>query len=266
MCFKAFSPFFFLLLILIFVPTSYAQTIYQSSQTLNVNIGNPPTANKSFVSVAQAITSNLSRCGAKGDSCGSLYDQFNGHRRGTSGSMTLSSSVQSFFPGYKVSLRLGLPELGPKWRYWCTDLIIDTYNIVFGKRIIGEEFGTVQSQVQFWKTENNNPKNPRGFSFAHYSTDHKGALLALNNTGPGGPIFWESVEGFNNGLEHVGLIKDITLNKDPKTGSFNGTGSITTYEANGGHTSWTYPIRGWQVKNVPFPVVGFGLYDGTIGK
>lgn len=218
--------------------------MYGTIQSLDINVGNvPTTGGGSFALVAQAITNNLSRSG------GTLFDQFAGHPRGTPATMTLPPGIQKLFPSYRVILRQG-SNIGPRWRYWCTDLIIDTYNLALGKRLLGENLGAVQSQVTFWKTEG------KGFSYVRYVANHQGALNKLfSSQGLGGPIFWESQEGTYNGGEHVGLIKNGSIDS-------HGNGEIDTYEANAGHTSGKYPIVGWQVKNVPYPVVGFGLYAG----
>ncbi len=223
----------------------FAATIYQTSQFLDIAVGNPPKGG-TFVSVAQAITGGLSQSG------GALFDQFAGHPRGIFGSMTLPLSIQQLNPSYRVVLRQG-SNVGPAWRYWCTDLIIDTYNIALGKRTISENYGAVQNMVTFWQRQGS------GFVFAHYSYDPRGSLQSLFSTAPsfGGAIFFEASEGRHTGFEHVGLVRSGTLDS-------HGNGEIDTYEANSWRTTGKYPVYNWQIKNVPYPVVGFGLYTGSV--
>lgn len=217
---------------------------YQTKNSLDIAVGNVIVGSGALVGVARVITSNLSRSG------GTLFDQFAGHPRGVPGIMTLPPAIQQLYPSYRVVLRGG-SNIGPAWRYWCTDLIIDTYNLKLGKRVLGEDLGAVQSQVSFWKRKGGS------FVYMRYINNHARALQALFQTAPnfGDAIFWESQEGTYNGGEHVGLIRGGTVDS-------HGNGEIDTYEANAGRTSGKYPITNWQIKNVPFPVVGFGLYTG----
>lgn len=227
------------------LPLSISAQTYQTTQSIDVNVGKVP-SNGTIVRAAQAITNGLSKSG------GTLYDQFTGRPRGAFSNMTLPTDIQQLFPSYKVVLRRG-GTIGPAWRYWCTDLIIDSYNLALGKRIIGENLGSVQSQVAFWRSHGN------GFLLAHYSEDRQGSLQKLFTTAPdfGEPIFWESNEGVHNGFEHVGLIRSGFLDS-------HGNGEIDTYESNAWSKTGKYPIHNWVVKNVPYPVVGFGLYTGSI--
>lgn len=231
-------------------PTNFPQYYNFASQNLFLPNTTIPTNASGLVTIAQTITSKLSKTfGRKID----LYDQI---KPNPPGNFQLPNSPN---PKYVVVMRGGQSCATINGnrecvlsRYWCTDLLIDTYNVVLGKRVLGEDLGTVEDMIIFWK----NPPTTN-FVFVHYrnANEHQNALAALYTTKPnfGDALFFESVEGKHTGFEHVALIRDVSLDG-------NGNGVIHTYEANNGSTTGTYPISRWQIKNTPYPVTGFGLY------
>lgn len=230
--------------------------VYYNFALLNLFSANTATGNASqLVSIAQQITQNL------GKTFGRAIDEYDQIVPNPPGHFQLQNSPS---PNYVVAMRSGSACIvvnGVKKcvnsRYWCTDLLIDTYNITLGKRVLGEDLGTVQDMIYFWK----NPPSS-SFVFVHYrlAGEHQSALLKLYGSKPtfGDALFFESKEGDHNGFEHVALIRDMNLDS-------NGNGKILTYEANNNSTTGTYPIYNWQIRNTPYPVTGFGLYTGIPG-
>lgn len=236
-------------------PNNY--TNYYNFASQNLFTPNTSSANSSqFVEIALSITQHLYKTFGRAID---LYDQI---KPNPPGKFQLPNTPN---PSYVVQMRGGQACAGSLGcvgsRYWCTDLLIDTYNIALGKRVLGEDLGTVENMINFWK------KSPTsGFVFVHYrnANEHQSALNALYASKPsfGGALFFESVEGTHNGFEHVALIQNVKLDST-------GNGNIQTYEANSGSKTGNYPIYHWQIKGTPYPVTGFGLYGmpggGTAG-
>lgn len=231
--------------------------IYYNFALLNLFAANTAIGNSSqLVSIAQQITQRLGKTFGRSID---LYDQIVPN---PPGHFQLPDSPS---PNYVVAMRSGSACIVVNHvkecvnsRYWCTDLIIDTYNISLGQRMLGEDLGSVEDLIYFWK----NPPSS-DFVFVHYrnASEHQSALIKLYATKPtfGAALFFESKEGDYNGFEHVALIRDMSLDSS-------GNGKILTYEANSGSTTGTYPINNWQIKNTPYPVTGFGLYIGIPGN
>lgn len=208
-----------------------------------------------FVDTAQAITSHLIKTfGRTVD----FFDQLDTRPN----ALYLTNSPS---PKYAVVMRSGTScakingDLSCIYqRYYCTDLLIDSYNITLKNKVLGEDLGSVENMIAFFKKSSS-----QGFGLIHYrnATEHKQALeqLYTGNVTFGNPIFFESVEGVHNGAEHVGMIRDIVLNTNQK-GQYTGDGYIDTYEANSSKTTFRYIISNWNITNVPYPVTGFGTY------
>lgn len=135
--------------------------------------------------------------------------------------------------------------------YWCTYLVIDAYNLadVSGLSLAGQG-DVITMQKYFGSTA--------GYSFTCYPGDNPNAcgstdkLSVLQNLQPGSAIFFNSVRNVWNRHEHVGLVKTVNVDNF-------GNGVLETYESNSsGGTVFHYPIYNGAIRNVPYPVIGFG--------
>ncbi len=148
---------------------------------------------------------------------------------------------------YTATRRTGeLIDTSPRGLYWCTNLVIDSYNLA-GKAGLGLNHQAVVNMNNFWKTSSRDFNS--GYIYLDYLNDnHQSVLSALN---PGFAIFFESVPGVFTGNEHTAIIKDKHLDS-------NGNGWIETYDSNTNSKTHRYPIFGWNVKNQRYTLVGFG--------
>lgn len=138
-----------------------------------------------------------------------------------------------------------------KLRYWCTDFVIDVFNLASGQRILGENVGMVVYMQQFFAQQSTNPKS--GLGFLNYDKDHH----VLSQVKPGAAIFFiQTNDGQPHEAEHTGIVTSISIDN-------NGNGSIHTDEANnmGAKPQYVYPVSNWDIENAPFPVRGFGFLE-----
>lgn len=128
--------------------------------------------------------------------------------------------------------------------YWCSYSIIDAYNLAGISGLSKGAHAAVINMRQFWQS-------PQASSTGYKYLDYPSNSALLNNVQSGYVIFMESVPGTHTGLEHVALIKTISLDT-------HGNGTITTNDSNSTQKSLQYPVVGWSVKNTPYTVTGFG--------
>lgn len=144
---------------------------------------------------------------------------------------------------YQAVKRAGIEKnTSPNGLYWCTNIVIDSYNLA-GKSGLGDNQQAVVSMVNFWK-------NALGYKYLdHLNGNHRDVLL---NVLPGYAIFFEDVPGQFTEREHTAIIKTIDIDT-------NGNGEIETYDSNSGRKINIYPVDNWSVKNIPYSyLVGFG--------
>ena len=148
--------------------------------------------------------------------------------------------------------RRGVPgrtDPSNKLRYWCTDFVIDVFNLGSGKRLLSEGLGMVVYMQRFFAQQSTNPQS--GVGFLNYDKDHH----VLSQVKPGAAIFFlQTNDGQPHEAEHTGIVTSISIDN-------NGNGSIHTDEANnmGANPQYVYPVSNWNVENAPFPVRGFGF-------
>jgi len=143
----------------------------------------------------------------------------------------------------------------PTGKYWCTNLVIDAYNLagIPGLSVApgaGVDSPSLpppgQQQVitmaNWWMTA-------PGYTYLDFRSGDRQA--AIQKVRPGYAIFYESVFGEENGLEHVALVSSISVDT-------NGNGEITTIDSNAESKQFTYRVQNGKVKNAPYPVIGFG--------
>lgn len=149
--------------------------------------------------------------------------------------------------GYSAVKRQGIfsegPEItGPRGLYWCTNSVIDSYNLS-GKTGLGPAQQSVVVMRNFWKSRSD-------YKYVeYYATGDKQA--ALNAAAPGYAIFFELSPGNSTGREHVAIIKEINLDA-------RGNGFLDTYDSNSTAKQNHYPVQGWNIRNTSYPTMGFG--------
>ncbi len=130
---------------------------------------------------------------------------------------------------------------GDNGLYWCTNSIIDAYNLS-GRSGLGFNHQAVVSMRSYWKTA-------PGYDYVEYDTaDRKQALLRVK---PGYAIFFESVAGAHTGKEHVAMVSAVNINN-------NGDGYIETIDSNSTHRGHRYMVSSWNIQGTAYPTRGFG--------
>lgn len=146
--------------------------------------------------------------------------------------------------GYSAVKRQGIVAgTGSNGLYWCTNSIIDSYNLA-GLKGLGLNHQSVLNMRRFFADQ------PSGYKYLDYRTgDHEDILKKVH---PGYAMLMQSVFDHHtaNG-QHVNMIK--TINIDSR-----GDGTITTYDSNSSSKGHTYPVDGWTITKTKYPVVGFG--------
>jgi hypothetical protein len=143
----------------------------------------------------------------------------------------------------------------PTEKYWCTNLVIDAYNLAgitglnvdAGPGVVSGSLPPpghqqVITMANWWMTA-------PGYIYIDVRGGDRPA--AMQNVRPGYAIFYESVFGEENGREHVALVSSISV--DSK-----GNGEIATIDSNAESTEFTYRVVKGTVKDTPYPVIGFG--------
>ncbi len=127
--------------------------------------------------------------------------------------------------------------------YWCTYLIIDSYNLAGYGGLTKSAHAAVVNMRRWWKTT--------GASSGYVYVDYENNKQSVANVQPGYAMFMESSAGTHTGREHVNMVKEINIDA-------NGNGKIVTIDSNSSSISHSYPVADFQVKNTPYPVRGFG--------
>jgi len=155
--------------------------------------------------------------------------------------------------GYGATQRAGHDS--PTGKYWCTNLVIDAYNLagiaglttapgpgVKDPSLPPPGQQQVITMAQWWMTA-------PGYTYLDVRTGDRRA--AIQKVRPGYAIFYESVFGEENGDEHVALVSSISVDTQ-------GNGQITTVDSNAEVKQFTYRVVHGKVQNPPYPVIGFG--------
>lgn len=140
--------------------------------------------------------------------------------------------------GYTATKRAALDRgVGPTGIYWCTNLVIDSYNLS-GISGLGPSHQGVRGMMQFWQTT-------PGYNFIPFD-----GTASLRLAKPGYALFRVNAGDYN--LDHVSIIKSINIDE-------RGNGSISTLDSNS-KKAWTITIENGRVLDSFFmaEVVGFG--------
>lgn len=222
--------FVLLVITLIFAPTAMAETV--KSNPVTTSVGNPPTGPTGNSSGSDSEVLSWDQKINEALQVGSVW-------AGYYNRMTTPISNGS----YTTPSRQGLDQgTGPTGLYWCTNSVIDSYNLS-GKKGLGLEHQAVVSMDAYWQTA-------PGYTYVSYlnSSDKKDSLSRVK---PGYAIFFESSPGVHTSHEHVAIIKSININS-------RGDGTIETLDSNSSTKGGKYPVDQYIVKGTPYSLVGFG--------
>lgn len=152
--------------------------------------------------------------------------------------------------GYTATKRSGASEAN---KYWCTYLVIDSYNLAGIKGLKISEHGGVFRMLQDWK------KMP-GYLFIPYTGTTEQKIDALKKIKPGYALLRVINESGLSDNDHASIL-DAEVKLDS-----NNDGAITTIDSNG-QSSWKSFIRNGQIVNweAPAPIRGFGGIVGSLG-
>jgi hypothetical protein len=155
--------------------------------------------------------------------------------------------------GYSAQQRQGHDS--PTGKYWCTNTVIDAYNLagitgltvdpgpgVDSPSLPPPGHQQVITMADWWMTA-------PGYTYVDVRSGDRRA--AIQKVRPGYAIFYESVFGEENGREHVALVSSISVDIE-------GNGELTTIDSNAESKEFTYRVVQGKVKNAPYPVIGFG--------
>lgn len=155
--------------------------------------------------------------------------------------------------GYCAHKRLGATEayengeqLSLQGIYWCTFIVIDSYNLAGRAGLTPEGHLAVVNMIDYWK-------NTSGYQYLDYQ--HQNHADILKQVKPGYAYFLvQSPELLHTAHEHTGLVKSITFDS-------RGNGTLVTVESNSSFPGHSYPIVEWEVQNTHYPLRGFGASD-----
>jgi hypothetical protein len=155
--------------------------------------------------------------------------------------------------GYRAQQREGHDS--PAGKYWCTNSVIDAYNLagitgltvapgpgVDSPDLPPPGHQQVITMADWWMTA-------PGYTYVDVRSGDRRA--AIQQVRPGYAVFYESVFGEENGAEHVALVSSISVDT-------RGNGQMTTIDSNAESKGFTYRISRGRVQNAPYPVIGFG--------
>ena len=155
--------------------------------------------------------------------------------------------------GYRAQQRQGHDS--PTGKYWCTNTVIDAYNLagitgltvdpgpgVDSPSLPPPGHQQVITMADWWSTA-------PGYTYIDMRSGNRRA--AIQQVHPGYAIFYESVFGEENGEEHVALVSSISVDTA-------GNGEITTIDSNAESKTFTYDVVRGRVQDAPYPVIGFG--------
>lgn len=133
--------------------------------------------------------------------------------------------------------------------YWCTYIVIDSFNLTGVKGLSGEALDLTQADVRDLHIFMDSTP---GMQFVDYRTNKK---TALSKVRPGYAFFVESCfRSYCAGGAHTGIINSINIDN-------HGNGTIITLESNNTSKSHTWPVAEWEVIEPDYagrPLVGFG--------
>jgi hypothetical protein len=154
---------------------------------------------------------------------------------------------------YRAEQRRGYDT--PTGKYWCTNIVIDAYNLAGiaglnvdpGPGVVSPSLPPpghqqVITMADWWMTA-------PGYIYIDVRSGDRPA--AMQKVRPGYAIFYESAFGEENGREHVALVSSISVDSE-------GNGEITTIDSNAESKKFTYRVVKGKVRNTPYPVIGFG--------
>jgi hypothetical protein len=150
------------------------------------------------------------------------------------------------FGGTRVQMRGSNTDDTPT--YWCTNLVIDSFNVARDRVVLPESLGNVNTMKSYIE---------ENFRYVDYRSSPRAALEAINRSDavvifygtPGEPL-----------LYHVGVAQ-ANINS-------RGDGTIKTKEANGGWMEFTFFVIDWTIVQRDIPsgngsavadVAGFGI-------
>lgn len=138
--------------------------------------------------------------------------------------------------GYTATKEPGAP--GEK--YWCTFLVIDSYNLAGIKGLSVSSHGLVRNMRDFWQ------QNPPGYFYIPFNQN----TFASQIVKPGYTVIRIHPNDYT--LDHADVISYIRVDE-------NGDGEIRTLDSNGFH-SWVSPIHHGYPTDTSFaaPIAGFG--------
>jgi hypothetical protein len=127
--------------------------------------------------------------------------------------------------------------------YWCTFIVVDSFNLAGNKGLTQESHLAVVNMIRFFKST-------PGYFYLDYQ--HEDPITILSQVKPGYAYFLVTSPSLEHrGAEHTGLVKSIQIDKY-------GNGSLTTVESNASVPGRTYPIVNGQVLESHYPLRGFG--------
>lgn len=139
---------------------------------------------------------------------------------------------------YTASIRQALDRgVGQTGIYWCTNLIIDAFNLA-GITGLGPNHQGVRGMLDFWKT------TPGYVFIANTGTD------SLKTIKPGFAVFRINPGDYT--FDHVSMVKNISIDD-------RGNGSIETIDSNS-FKGWISTVVNGKIIDTTFlaPIVGFG--------
>jgi|GEM_PF-5594890 len=132
---------------------------------------------------------------------------------------------------------------GPRGIYWCTNIVIDAFNLAGRKGLDIGKHQAVVNMVNFWKSTTD-------YLFLDYTNGSRKDILS--QVQPGYAFFLQTSPGQYGPLDHVAIVKGITINTQ-------GDGVLETYDSNYPKKTERYEIDGWNIKGLLFPyTIGFG--------
>ncbi len=210
-----------------------AQQLQTNSNTIETRIGNPqsqPSKNSSGVISWTEKISAVLEIGYDGS-----YDKMVSQI--SNGSYTTAQS----------------PGTSSANKYWCTYLVIDSYNLAGFSGTSRQNHGGAVNLMNYFRGN-------AGYKFLdYYSGSHSSALSQAK---PGYAIFFQAVPGSTTigSFDHAAIIKSINVNT-------HGDGTLETYDANispaSGGKVLSYPVDSWTIKGLltspsTYSVMGFG--------
>lgn len=219
---------FFISFVVFFLLVIPALAAYKSeSNTVTTKVGNPPISSESETDVLE-WTGKLSNTLELGTNNGIVVGY---NRRITP--LTNGNYAATIREGRSVATI-----------YWCTNLVIDAFNLAGIKGLEVAKHQAVVEMTRFWK------KDP-GYTYLDYTNGDKASIL--QQVKPGYAILFQVVPGQFGDVDHAAMVKSLTVDS-------RGNGNIETYDSNTDAKVTKYPIVNWIIKDVYVKTytIGFG--------